>query len=188
LESLLGQALRLDDEPSLVRAVKRVKRTMEQDERFRERYISLVISLGASLSMGIGWWIQHMKITVSSGLCVIGLVRIIQSRLRWTMISQGVVITLLGVVLQTRILPAIHLVLQHVGIILLVVITTHDITSLILLKLQVRNKRKQEEFARQEKMRGIFYTPVKSAGRSIGFRAETQNVERGHTKSRSMFL
>jgi hypothetical protein len=164
---------------------------MERDERFRERYISLFISIGVNLSMGIGWWIQRIKITISLGLCVIGIIRILQSRFRWTMISQGVSLIILSVVLQTRILPlslGIYLLLQHVGIILVIVITALDITSLMLLKLQVRNKRKQEEFARQEKMRGIFYTPVKSAGKSISFRAETQNVERGHTKSRSMFL
>jgi hypothetical protein len=103
--------------------------------------------------------------------------------------------------------PAIKLLLKHVGTASLLMILTHDITNLITLKLEHRAKQKRDETARQEKMRGIFYTPVKPksvATRSVGFRGGggiaisgignggmgngKGALERsGHSKSRSMF-
>lgn len=53
LESLLGQALTLDDEPTLVRAVKAVKRNMARDKHLHRAYGQLAISTTATLLLGL---------------------------------------------------------------------------------------------------------------------------------------
>jgi hypothetical protein len=55
LESLLGQALRLDDEPTLVRAVKSMKRSMERDERVKKIYLSLGMYVVGIIPVGLGF-------------------------------------------------------------------------------------------------------------------------------------
>jgi hypothetical protein len=211
----LGQALRLDDEPTLVRAVKAVKRSMERDERVRERFMSLAISTFANICMGIGRYIQRTRTGLSIGLLATGIGRLLSSRLRWTIILESMVLSTLGgvLVLPSSVTPyaldspVITLLLKHVGTASLLVTLTHDITNLITLKLERRAKQKRDEIARQEKMRGIFYTPVKpksAATRSVSFRGGGGAAIRGignsgmgngkgelgssgHSKPRSMF-
>lgn len=214
MESLLGQALRLDDEPTLVRAVKAVKRNMERDERVRERVISLAISTFANICMGIGRYTQRTQAGISIGLLLTGIGRLLSSRLRWTIILESMLLSTLGgiLVLPSRVTPygldspAITLLLKHVGTASLLVTLTHDIINLITLKLERRTKQKRDEIARQEKMRGIFYTPAKPksvATRSVSFRGGGGTAIRGignsgmgnakgggssgHSKPRSMF-
>ena len=185
LESLLGQALRLDDEPTLVRAVKSMKRSMERDERVKKIYLSLGIYVAGIIPLGIGFQMSGIKDGVAWMAWCIGPYLLIQQSL-WTVFI-GLVFILVGGVtslsrfqvlvpfhpvvslLYTPIAESIALafvsavenIALAVVLALWVFIIARDITSLVNLRLEGVKKRKQEEDERQQKLKGIFYTPTK---------------------------
>lgn len=200
LEALLGQALRLDDEPTLVRAVKSVKRSMERNVLLQESIIAASISCVASI-VGLIFW---RSVGIPLAFLVWGVVRVGLSRgRRWGSIVGGVVamvfvvwigfpFTGLEVPYHWFLLvahhPSIQVLAHRIGGAVLLVILGRDIMKVVQIKMEQRRKVKEEEEARQQKMRGIFYTPQKGkGGRSVS--EKTVGKRTGlHTKSRSMFV
>lgn len=176
----MGQALTLEDEPTLVRAVKAVKRSMAQDERLRDGYIVLMTSLFANIGSLIAWWIGRIQVGVCVGFIAVGVGRIGVSRGRLSRVIIGLGAIILGVGVGIPVsglniprhplvlrlyTPPVQSLLYRVTISLLVVIFTYDVSAIIQLKREKWKKLKAEEKKRQQRMRGIFYTPVKSKGK-----------------------
>ena len=190
LESLLGQALRLDDEPTLVRAVKSMKRSMERDERVKKIYLSLGIYVAGIIPLGTGFQMSGIKDGVAWMALCIGPYLLIQRSLLTVFI--GLVFILVGGVtsfsrfqvlvpfhpvvsrLYTPIAESIALafasVVENIALAVVlalwVFIIARDIASLVNLRLESVKKRKQEEEERQQKLKGIFYTPTKPTGKA----------------------
>ena len=96
LESLLGQALTLDDEPTLVRAVKAVKRTMAQDKHLREAYITAVVSIIPNVLLLALWWLNRSQEGVNFAFIVLGIGRLVTSRWRLSQIFVGITQVVIG--------------------------------------------------------------------------------------------
>ena len=208
LESLLGQALTLEDEPTLVRAVKAVKRTMAQDKYFRDAYINSIVSFLANIVLFASWGMNRTRRGISFSFIVLGIGRIITSKWRLRIITGLTSVGIggvLGLPVSGLLIPYHPLILRlyspeiqhlshYLAITILVVILSRDIVRIVVLKREQWEKLRREELKRQEKMRGIFYTPVKSkgvAGKSVSKRTAGKGMEwdfqGGYTKSRSMF-
>lgn len=200
LEALLGQALRLDDEPTLVRAVKSVKRSMERNVRLRESIIGLSISSVAGLIALVFW----KSVGIPLAFLVWGLGRVAVSQWRWRSVLAGIGSLMFAVwtgfpftgveVPYHRLLlvayhPAIQLLAQRIGGAVLLVLLGRDVIKVAQIKMNQWRKVKEEEEARQQKMRGIFYTPQKGKA-AVGRSVSEMNVAKRtglRNKSRSMF-
>src|SRR5579859_4238690 len=192
LESLMGQALRLDDEPTLVRAVKRIKRNMARDERVREGYTSLAVSGFAVLLGLLGWGVGWMKVAVCLALLHVGIGRLMFGRgvVGWVEgimaivlgLTVGVPLTGIEVPYSRFILrlysPPIQMLLHTASTALLLISLARDITAIITLRLDQIRQAKRDEEQRQQKMRGIFYTPVKpgKGSSSVARSVSTQDI------------
>lgn len=205
LESLLGQALTLDDEPTLVRAVKAVKRTMAQDKHIREAYVNAVISIIPNVLLLALWGLNRTQEGVSFAFTILGIGGLVTSRWRlgqiFVGITQVVIGGLLGLPISGLLIPYHPILLRlyspdiqrishHLAIATLTVILSRDIVKIISLKREQWEKLRKEEIKRQEKMRGIFYTPGKS--KSVNGRTTAKGMERdfqqgGRSKLRSIF-
>ena len=178
MESLLGQALRLDDEPTLVRAVKAVKRTVARNRHFQKAYIALVISLIAVIVL---LSFRGSQKGVSLSLIVFGTGRVFFSNWRVIPIFTGLFTIDFGVFLGIPVsgleIPYHPLLLRiyhptnqfascALGLIFLFSVLCRDIFILVTLKLERWKKQNQEKEERERKLRGIFYTPVKKDGRN----------------------
>jgi hypothetical protein len=195
LEALLGQALRLEDEPTLVRAVKAVKRTMARDERVRRGYINLAIAALANL-VGLGGWVLGgRKVGVALSWLLLGGAWS-STRLRGGLLG-GVAAVIFGLMIMVPALgvtipyhlwivrfyhPSIQSLLHHLSMFMLVAILGWDISVLVNFKLEQRRMAKMEEERRREKMRGIFYTPAKASVKSSAKREGSLNGNFGITK------
>jgi hypothetical protein len=210
LESLLGQALTLEDEPTLVRAVKAVKRTMAQDKHLREAYINAVVSIIPNVLLLASWGLNRAQAGVSHAFFVLGIGRIITSRWRLGQIFSGITLLFIGGALGLPISgllipyhplllrlysPGIQHLAHRLAIATLLIISSRDIVRIVTLKREQWEKLRRKEIKRQEKMRGIFYTPRKSkgvAGKSVNGRTVGKGMERdfqqgANINSRSMF-
>jgi hypothetical protein len=182
----------LEDEPTLVRAVKAVKRTMAQDHVLRDGYFNTITSLLSVIVVLISYWTNRLYGGVSIAFILLGIGRICNSRRKLTRIGLGISSILFGMGLGLPISgfeipyhpillriyhPTIQSLTHNVGIILLQSILFRDIGIVIAMKLAQWRRLKEEEIKRQEKLRGIFYTPKKakgggvSGGRNIGLRS-----------------
>ena len=174
LEALLGQALTLEDEPTIVRAVKSVKRSMERNNQLRKSIIALTISSVAGIVAAV--------VGVPVAYSVWGIARVAISRGRLSDLSAGMVATLFAMwiglpytgieVPYHRLLlvayhPSIQLLAHRIGVTILVVILSRDVARVVQIKTEQRRKAKEKEEARQQKMRGIFYTPRKEKGGTL---------------------
>jgi hypothetical protein len=206
----LGQALTLEDEPTLVRAVKAVKRAMARDKYIRLAYFNVLTSLFANILVFICWITSQTRMGITFAFLVLGLARIGISRNIGNILT-GIHSILFGLFLGLPISsleipyhpillklynPAMQSFLQLLGITLLFGILFRDVTIIISLKLEQRRKLKLEEEKRQEKLRGIFYTPVKQkkkvdgkvGERGLSLWNESSMDEGGrHNKSGSKF-
>jgi hypothetical protein len=164
----------LDDEPTLVRAVKSVKRSMARNQHLQNRYLSLTTSLIPNLVMIFS---RATRGGISISFIIFGVGRIIISRWRIGMISLGICAFIFGCILGLPISglmipyhpfllrvynPAFQYSIHLVGVIILLVILARDVVFIVTLKYYEWKKLKREEEQRQQKLRGIFYTPVKS--------------------------
>lgn len=213
LESLLGQALTLDDEPTLVRAVKAVRRNMERDKGLHQAYVNVALSTIVSLILGISAQFSRFQGGLSGAYITWGIARIASDYTVTTLLTSvstivfGVIIGLpvSGLVIPYHPLllrfydPRIQGVLQAAGVFLLIGILAHETALLITMKLDRRRKAAEEERKRQEKMKGIFYTnPAKvrditpAAGKNVSLwdgsgAIRERGNDGGHSKSKSMF-
>jgi hypothetical protein len=182
LESLLGQALTLEDEPTLVRAVKSVKRSLAQNEEIRNVYVNMALSSVATVIMTI-FQFSEWGIGISLGFFgITQMIRaIVDKSIRFSAYTtvvtfvMGAGVATLGTLLIevktatdglfTRDLPVqrstIVRIISAVGGSIILSYLVYSIYVLVTLKLQQRKKAREEELKRQQKLRGIFYTPVK---------------------------
>jgi hypothetical protein len=199
----------LEDEPTFVRAVKAVKRTMARDKHLQEAYISAVVSLVPNLSLLVSWGLNRPEVGVSLAFIVPGIGRITTSRWRLGQIFAGITLLVIGGVLGlpvSGLLIPYHSLLLHlyspdvthisrrIAIAALLGILSRDIVKIVTLKRERWERLRKEEIKRKEKMRGIFYTPgkpMKAVGNSVNARTVGKVMERdfqqGHTKPRSLF-
>ena len=89
----------LEDEPTLVRAVKAVKRTMAQDKHLREAYINAIVSTIPNVLLFALWGLNRIQGGVSFAFIVLGIGRIITSRWRLGQIFSGITQFFIGGVL-----------------------------------------------------------------------------------------
>jgi hypothetical protein len=166
LEALLGQALTLDDEPTLVRAVKSVKRTIARNEKLKKAYFGLAFSGVASIAFIVG-----IKYRTDFGV-VCGLVILAGGLRSMVALVQLVVAGILGLpiigiavpyhpVLLRIYNPAVQVILRYFGAFIIIGQTLRDVILIINLKREEWETRKKEKRERQEKLKGIFYTPTK---------------------------
>ena len=197
LEALLGQALRLDDEPTLVRAVKSVKRSMERNVHLQQSIIALATSCVAGC-IAVVWW---KSVGLPLAFLAWGVARVAVSRGRVGIVIAGVMAVVFAVwiglpftgvevayhyLLLIAYHPTIQVLAHRIGGTILLVILGRDGTRVVQIKMKQWRKVKEEEEARQQKMRGIFYTPQKGKGRSVS--EKTVGKRAGvHSKSRSLF-
>jgi len=195
--------LTLDDEPTLVRAVKAVKRTMARDERLKRGYMALAVSTAASLLMGVGVWLGGLRVGVVSGLVMLG-----GGFVYLRSIALGGAILMMAWIFglpMTGIMVPYHPVLLHIyhptvqsclqllGVVGVVSVLVRDIVRVVILRRERAEKRKKEELDRQQKLKGIFYTPAKQQrsvrGASSGFAAKGtfDKKDPEFRKSKSMF-
>jgi hypothetical protein len=167
----------LEDEPTLVRAVKAVKRTMARDERVKRGYISLTISSLANLIVFVAWFAGGSRMGVAFAYIGLGVGWILTSQREVLTMAGGGLAVVFGMVFLLPVSgvhvpyhpfllrlyhPSIQSLLQRVGVFVLLVVMARDIMTIVNLKLEQWRLAKMEEERRQEKMRGIFYTPVKN--------------------------
>jgi hypothetical protein len=180
---------------------------MAQDKRLREAYINAVVSIVPSVLLFTSWAVNRSQGGVSFAFIVLGIGRIVTSRWRVSQIFAGITQLFIGGALGLPISgllipyhplllllysPKIQHFSHHLSIATLVIILSRDIVRIVSLKREKREKLRKEEIKRQEKMRGIFYTPGKSkgvAGRNVtaGKGMERDFQQGGHPKSRSVF-
>jgi hypothetical protein len=177
LESLLGQALTLDDEPTLVRAVKAVKRSMARNQHLRDGYIDLFISFLATLIMFI---LRCTRLSVSIVFLIVGMGRVFLARGDWIRGMMGVGGIVFGVAFGVPVSgvmvpyhrliiwiynPAFQSVVHVIAVTSLVMVLGNDVVAIVRLKVDEWRKLKKEEEARQQKLRGIFYMPAQPKGK-----------------------
>lgn len=142
LETLLGQTT-LEDEPTLVRAVKSVKRTMAKNEKLKRVYTALTFSAAAT-SVAI-LLLFSIKLAVIVALVV----------LQFRSVAATVVI------LAFSVLPLFDhpsTLLEYIGGTLVISTLVYDIIMLILIKREESENRRKEQMEREKKLRKIFYT------------------------------
>jgi len=197
LEALLGQALTLDDEPTLVRAVKAVKRTIEKDQRLKRGYIGLAISVVAVVLMGLGIWLGGLRGGVVFGLTGLGCGLMTQRSLFMSAVSivlsgilavpvSGVMIPYHPAVLRIY-QPGIQRSLQFLGVMMIIGVLVRNLFIIINLKREQWEKRRKEEEQRQQKLKGIFYTPAKQQKRAVSSGFPNTKGKLEFRKSQSMF-
>ena len=194
LEALLGQALRLEDEPTLVRAVKAVKRSMARDEGLRRGYVSLAVSGIINAILVMSWIYGWISGGVILGFMILGMKEILDSRTgagdkggirTWRSIAMGS----LSILFSTMLLlpstglqvpyhplllniysPPIQTLVLRLGAFLLVALLARDISRVVRLKMERWEAARREEERRRRKLKGIFYTPVKISSETGGRR------------------
>ena len=213
LESLLGQALTLDDEPTLVRAVKAVKRSMAKDKRLHQAYVNIAISTLATVILAVATKFSRFRNGLSSAYFIWGIGRIVSNYHQVTTFLTGIPAITFGVMMGLPVSglvipyhrallqfydPRIQTVLQITGVVLLVGILARDIVILFAIRIDRRRKAEEEERKRQEKIKGIFFTKpvgtrdVATSGRGASLWNGSGKVtdgrrDGGSSKSKSMF-
>lgn len=206
LESLLGQALTLDDEPTLVRAVKAVKRNMARDKHLHRAYGQLAISTTATLLFGLSAKFSRFQGGLSAAYIAWAVGRVVLDYRISTFLTSILAILfglLIGLPVSGLVIPyhpillrlydpRIQNTLRVAGAILLVGVLARDSAIVITMKLDRRKMAAEEERKRQERMKGIFYAKPAPAGRSVslwngGGTVRERGRDGGHSKSKSMF-
>ena len=207
LESLLGQALTLDDEPTLVRAVKAVKRNMARDKHLHRAYAQLALSSATTLLLGLSAKLSRFQGGLGTAYIAWAVGRVVLDYRIPTVLTSilsmvfGVVMGLpvSGVVIPYHPVllrlydPRIQKALRVAGAILLVGVLARDIAILVTMKLDRRRVAAEEERKREKRMKGIFYAkPAPTGGRSVSLWNGAGSVrdrgrDGGHSKSKSMF-
>lgn len=197
MEALLGQALTLDDEPTLVRAVKAVKRTIEKDQRLKRGYIALAISVVAVVLMGLGMWLGGLRGGVVFGLTGLGCGCMTQRSVFMSVVSlvvsgilaipvSGFMIPYHPAILRIY-QPGIQLSFQFLGVTMIIGVLVRDLFIIINLKREQWEKRRKEEEQRQQKLKGIFYTPAKQQKRAVSSGFPNTKGALEFRKSQSVF-
>jgi hypothetical protein len=207
LESLLGQALTLDDEPTLVRAVKAVKRNMARDKHLHRAYAHLAISTTATLLLGLSTKFSRFQGGLSAAYIAWGVARVALDYRIPTLLT-SILALLFGVIMGLPVSglvipyhpillrlydPRIQNTLRAAGAILLVGVLARDAAIVVTMKLDRRKVAAEEERKRQERVKGIFYAkPAPAGGRSVnlwngGGTVRERGRDGGHSKSKSMF-
>ena len=175
---------------------------MAQDRHLKEAYITLITSLLPNMLIFVSWVVDQTREGVSCALIIMGIGWILSSRRRIGTIIMGAIVILFGIglgipvsglvlpfhpILLRLYSPTTQFLSHHLAITALLIIFTRNIFTIITLKQEQWNKLRREEIARQEKMKGIFYTPTKSRGPTTERSITARNVARGGTRERNGF-
>jgi hypothetical protein len=170
---------------------------MQRDERVRQGYINLTISFMANAVIALSWYFGIFKGGVCMGYFIFGIAKVFLSPRHLLSLISGVGAIVLGVIMVfpvSGIVVPYHPILLRVynpriqfvgyigGMIILLLCLGRDIMGNVMIKMDQWNKVKKEKEEREQKMRGIFYTPIKPKGgaQNTVFRFKQNN---GHIKS-----
>jgi hypothetical protein len=207
LESLLGQALTLDDEPTLVRAVRTVRRNIARDKHIYRAYGYLAVSTITTLLLGLSAKFSRFQGGLSVAYIAWGVGRVVFDYRIPTFLTSILAIlfgVLMGLPVSGLVIPyhpillrlydpRIQNTLRVAGAILLVGVLARDTAILVTMKLDRRKMAAEEERKRQERKKGTFYAkPAPTGGRSVNLWNGSETVRErgrdgGHLKSKSMF-
>lgn len=186
-----------------MRAIKAMKRSMARDERVRESYIKLAVSVCACIVVA---FTKGSRAGVSIAYIFCGGVWCIV--LKWyvwrfiaavmaTLFGCAVGLPVSGVTIPSHPFfvrlynPRFQLYVHYMAVIVLVVILQQDMVSSVKLKLDQWRKSKEEEEQRKQKMKGLLHTPSKLAIEEMSVSANNTwkriGEKEGH-KSRSPFV